>query len=138
MRWVEQLFARRRRYDELSQSIQEHLEEKIADLVDRGMTREEAERTARGEFGNLTLIEQRSREVWQWPTLESILADLRFGLRQFRKAPGFADHRDSRRCARHRRQRDHLHLCQRRLAQTAAVPGPIAPGCRIRADQHLL
>jgi macrolide transport system ATP-binding/permease protein len=90
MRWVEQVFARRRRYNELSQSIQEHLEEKIADLMDRDMTREEAERTARREFGNATLIEERSREVWQWPTLESILGDLRFGLRQFRKAPGFA------------------------------------------------
>ena len=50
MRWVEQLFARRRRYDELSQSIQEHLEEKIADLMDRDMTRAEAERTARREL----------------------------------------------------------------------------------------
>jgi macrolide transport system ATP-binding/permease protein len=89
MRWVEQLFARRRRFDELSQSIQEHLDEKIADLMDRGMPREEAERTARREFGNVRLIEQRSREVWQWPTLESIFADLRFALRQFRKAPGF-------------------------------------------------
>ena len=90
MGWVEQLFARRRCYNELSQSIQEHLEEKIADLMDRGMTREEAERTTRREFGNVTLIEQRGREVWQWSRLESILADLRFGLRQFRKAPGFA------------------------------------------------
>src|SRR5271168_1390819 len=90
MRWLEQLFARRRRYNELSESIQEHLDEKIADLMDRGMPREEAERTARCEFGNVTLIEQRSREVWQWPRLESLLADLRFGLRQFRKAPGFA------------------------------------------------
>ena len=90
MGWVQQLFTRRRRYDELSQSIQEHLEEKIADLVDSDMPREEAERTARREFGNVTLVEQHSREVWQWPTLESILADLRFALRQFRKAPGFA------------------------------------------------
>src|ERR1700722_1026720 len=90
MGWVQQLFTRRRRYDELSQSIQEHLEEKIADLVDSDMPREEAERTARREFGNVTLVEQHSREVWQWPTLESILADLRFTLRQFRKAPGFA------------------------------------------------
>ncbi len=90
MRWMQQLFARRRRYTELSQSIQEHLEEKIADLMDRDMTRDEAERTARREFGNVTLAEQRGREVWQWPTLESILADLRFALRQLRKAPGFA------------------------------------------------
>src|SRR5271156_250369 len=91
MRWFSQLITRRRRrYDELAETIREHLEEKIADSMDDGMTRDEAERTARREFGNVTLIEQRSREVWQWPRLESLLADLRFGLRQFRKAPGFA------------------------------------------------
>jgi hypothetical protein len=28
--------------------------------------------------------------VWQWPTLESIGADLRFALRQLRRSPGFA------------------------------------------------
>ena len=67
MGWLRQLFSRRRRYDELSESIREHLDEKIADLMDRGMTREEAERAARREFGNVTRIEERSREVWQWP-----------------------------------------------------------------------
>jgi macrolide transport system ATP-binding/permease protein len=90
MRLLRPFFARRRRYSELSHSVQEHLEEKAADLMDRGLTREEAERTARREFGNVTLIKQRSREVWQWTTLESILADLRFALRQFLKSPGFA------------------------------------------------
>src|ERR1035437_4731228 len=89
MRWFKQLFTRRRRYDELSETIREHLEEKIADLMDDGMTRDDAERAAHREFGNVALIEQRSREVWQWPMLESILADLHFALRQFRKAPGF-------------------------------------------------
>lgn len=89
MRWFKQLFTRRRRYDELSETIREHLEEKIADLMDDGMTRDDAERAARREFGNVALIEQRSREVWQWSMLESILADLHFALRQFRKAPGF-------------------------------------------------
>ena len=33
--------------------------------------------------------EQRSNEVWQWPSLESIWADTRFALRQMRKAPAF-------------------------------------------------
>jgi hypothetical protein len=70
MNRLTQLFTRRRRYDELSETIREHLAEKIADLMDRGMSLEEAERTARREFGNVTLIEQRSREVWSWPTLE--------------------------------------------------------------------
>ena len=89
MGWLGQLFSRRRRYDELSQSIHEHLEEKIADLIDRGMTREQAEHAALRDFGNVTLIEERSREVWQWPTLESALADIRFAFRQLLRSPAF-------------------------------------------------
>jgi putative ABC transport system permease protein len=80
---------RRRRYEELSETIREHLDEKIADLMDRGMSREQAESAARREFGNVTRIEERSREVWQWPTLESTLADIRFAFRQMVKSPGF-------------------------------------------------
>jgi putative ABC transport system permease protein len=87
--WFREVFRRHRRYDELSEQIREHLEEKIADLMDRGLTRTEAEHTARREFGNLTLIEERGREVWHWPTLESAVADIRFALRQLIKSPGF-------------------------------------------------
>src|SRR6202000_1955047 len=90
MKWLKQLFSRRRRYDDLSVSIQEHLAEKIEELMEDGVSREEATRIARREFGNVTLIEERSREAWQWPTLESIWADVRFALRQIRKFPGFA------------------------------------------------
>jgi predicted permease len=90
MRWLDQIFSRRRRYGDLSESIREHLEEKIEDLMEDGMSREEATRAARREFGNVTLIEERSREVWQWPTLESLLADIKFTLHQLSKSPGFA------------------------------------------------
>lgn len=90
MNWFKQLFTRRRQFDELSQSIQEHLDEKIADLMDRGMTREEAGRAAHREFGNTTQIEERSREVWQWPRLESLWADVKYAMRQMKKSPGFA------------------------------------------------
>ena len=90
MTWLRQLFAGRRRRDEISESIREHLEEKIEDMVDRGMTREKAERKARCEFGNVTLIEQRSRAVWQWPTVESLWIDIRYALRQIKRAPRFS------------------------------------------------
>jgi predicted permease len=89
MRWLKQLFTRRRRYSELSESIREHLEEKIADLMDDGMTKAEAERSARCEFGNVALIEERSREIWQWSTLESTCADLGYATRKLRKSPAF-------------------------------------------------
>jgi 3-methyladenine DNA glycosylase AlkD len=47
MRWLKQLFTRRRHYNELSETIREHLEEKLADLMNDGMTRDVAERSAR-------------------------------------------------------------------------------------------
>lgn len=89
MWWIQQLFTRRRHYDELSESIYEHLDEKIEDMIDRGMTREEAQRAARREFGNATQIEEHSREVWQWPRLEGTLRDVRFGVRRLWRSPGF-------------------------------------------------
>jgi predicted permease len=90
MSWLSQIISRRRRYDELSETIREHLEEKIAALMDNGMTQDEAERTARREFGNVTLIEQRSREVWHWPTLESFWSDIRYAFRQLQRSLGFS------------------------------------------------
>jgi predicted permease len=89
MRWLRQLFFRGRYYRELSASIEEHLEEKVADLMDHGMTREEAKQSARREYGNVALIEERSREVWQWPTIESLLADTKHAFRRLRKSPSF-------------------------------------------------
>ncbi len=86
---LRKVFTRRRRYEELSQSIQEHLEEKTAGLMEDGMTREEAEQSARRAFGNVTLMEERSREVWQWPTLDSLWADTKYALRRLRASSGF-------------------------------------------------
>ncbi len=83
------LFSRNRRYRELSDSIREHLEEKAAELVEQGLSREEAFQTARREFGNVALIEERSREVWQWTTFEGICADLKLAVHQLRKSPVF-------------------------------------------------
>jgi hypothetical protein len=89
MGWLKQILSRRRRYDELAESIREHLEEKINDLMEDGLSREEATYKARREFGNVTLIEERSREVWQWPRLESLIRDMRCGARMLLKKPGF-------------------------------------------------
>jgi len=84
------MFSRRKRYNQLSESVHEHLAERVADLVAAGVPREAAEFQARREFGNVTRIEEQSREVWQWPRLESLLADVKYALRQMKKSPGFA------------------------------------------------
>ena len=89
MNWLKQLFARRRMNDDMSEEIQEHLAEKIEELVAEGMSRKDATAAARRAFGNVSLTEEDSREVWRWTALEDFLMDVRHGLRVLRKNPGF-------------------------------------------------
>jgi len=89
VRFLSGILARRRRYEELSQSIREHIEERADELIEAGMPRRQAEQAAKREFGNVALIEQRGREVWQWRVLDNASADVRFALRQIARAPGF-------------------------------------------------
>ena len=90
MNWLPSIFRRRKLYNDLADEMRLHIEERTEQLTREGMSPAEAHRAARLAFGNRALIEERSREVWHWPTLESILADIRLALRQLRRAPGFA------------------------------------------------
>ena len=89
MNWMPST-VRHKLQDDLSEEIRLHIEERAEHLISEGMTPKEAQRQARLAFGNRTVIEERSREVWQWPTLESIWADMRIAARQLRRSPGFA------------------------------------------------
>src|SRR5271170_3128108 len=84
------MFKRKSRYDDISVSVQEHIDERIDELMEAGKPREEAERAARREFGNVTLLRERSREVWQWQRLETVLTDLKLVARRLGRSPGFA------------------------------------------------
>ena len=54
-----------------------------------GMSRRGSRTAGARRLWQPNLLEERSREVWQWPTLESTWADVRFALRQLRRSPGF-------------------------------------------------
>jgi predicted permease len=90
MNWFARIFGRRDLYGDLADEVLEHLEEKTEQFMRDGMSREEATRAARRAFGNAALIEERGREAWQWPRIESLLADAKFAMRQLRRSPGFA------------------------------------------------
>jgi predicted permease len=91
MSWLQQIFHRRRIYDDLAEEVHEHLEERTEQLMrTENMSRQEAQQAAKRAFGNPTLIEERSREPWRWPRIENLLRDLSFSARLLRKSPGFA------------------------------------------------
>ena len=87
---LRQFFSRRRLYDDLHDEIQAHLDERVAELMARGIPRASAVAEARRAFGNVTRLEEDGRDTWALPALDSIVGDLRFAARQLRRAPTFA------------------------------------------------
>ncbi len=90
MNWLSHIFRRKELYGDLAEEMRLHLEERTEQLMSEGMSRKEAEQTARRAFGNSTLLQERSREVWQMPLVESLGSDLKLVFRRLGRSPGFA------------------------------------------------
>jgi hypothetical protein len=75
MNWLPNLFRRKTLYSDLAEEMRLHLEEKTEQFMSEGISRRDAEQAARRAFGNATVLEERSREVWQLPWLESLGTD---------------------------------------------------------------
>jgi putative ABC transport system permease protein len=88
--WRRLLFyARRDQFDrELEEEMRFHLEMKAQENAEAGMEPEEARYAAKRQFGNQTLLWEVSREMWGVRSIETLLQDLRFGIRMFLKSPG--------------------------------------------------
>ena len=67
-----------------------HLDQQIRDYMDRGLSRDEAERRARQEFGTLELAKDECRDQRSTEWLNHILRDVLHACRSLRKSPGFS------------------------------------------------
>ncbi len=97
MRWLHKLAMRMRmmirRGEEgarLDDELRFHIDRQVAENIAAGMSAEEARYAALRVFGNPTLLREQTRDTWSRIRLESLLRDLHFALRAFRRKPGFA------------------------------------------------
>lgn len=80
----------KRRETDLDDELKSHLDMAIADRVARGESPEQAAAAARRQFGNLSQIQEATRDVWGRRWLERLAQDARYALRVFRRNPAFA------------------------------------------------
>ncbi len=84
------LWNRSQMESELDDEMRFHVESRAQDLRGSGLSREEAHRRARIEFGSMVSCEEKVRETRRVTWLEDLVQDLRYGCRVLRKNPGFA------------------------------------------------
>src|SRR5438067_1504311 len=82
-------YLSRRRTSELDEEIQFHLEQAIAAEIASGKTPEEARRLAVVAFGGIERTREQSHEQRPGWLLETVLQDVRYALRGFRRNPTF-------------------------------------------------
>src|SRR5688572_30371858 len=84
------LFRSERLSDDINRELSFHLRERVEELVEGGMSERQAMFEARRQFGNPSFEAEATRDsdVIEW--LDSVMADVRYGIRALVRSPVFA------------------------------------------------
>src|ERR1035438_264651 len=82
-------FRKKKLDQELSEEVAFHIEQETQENIAAGMSAEEARYAALRKFGGIDQVKEECRDAWGVRFIETLLQDLRFGLRQLRRNPGF-------------------------------------------------
>jgi predicted permease len=82
------LVRRRRLSREIDDELAFHLAMREQDHVRQG--HRDAALAARRQFGNVSVVKEQVRDMWTFPSFESIWRDVRYALRTLWRSPGFA------------------------------------------------
>src|SRR5947208_6001883 len=83
------LFLRKRLESDTEEELRAHVQNRADDLEHGGLTRPEADRRARIEFGGHEKFKEECREATGVHFVHTLFQDLRFGARMLCKSPGF-------------------------------------------------
>ena len=81
-------FHRSETADDMEEELRSHIQLRADDLERSGLSRSEAERRARIEFGGYERFREESHEALGGNFIETFTQDVRFSLRLLRKSPG--------------------------------------------------
>src|SRR5262245_40925197 len=84
------LVARAASDRDISDEIEQYVDEAAAAFEASGLSRQEARQRARMQLGSVTGVRERVRGYGWEHTVEGIVADVRYGARQLRRKPAFA------------------------------------------------
>lgn len=83
-------FQRSRVDQEMQAELRQHLDQQIAENIAKGMSPEQARRSAVLTLGGVTQVEQQCRDARGGQLLEDFIQDFRYGFRQLWRSPGFS------------------------------------------------
>jgi predicted permease len=83
------LFRRSAVENELDDELQFHVEQQVEKLIRSGLTREEAMRQTRLQFGDLAHVKENCRESHGITFFETTARDIRYAIRQLMRTPAF-------------------------------------------------
>ena len=83
------LFSRRGLHARTDEELQFHLEMLEQRLIESGVPPAAAHAQARRELGNPTLLAEQTLDSWRYSFVDTVIQDIRYGLRTLRKTPVF-------------------------------------------------